>query len=424
MQLTPVFFRIRGRGSSKQRNFKALATTSYFVTREVGGSANASDIRSIVADYLDRVRVFTSAVLSVDTGLFSKSSHAVLIQHPESLVQMENDFVNQLLRVLNELQRGLTVAEQWRAHLSGLARNLRLTEAEFAALFDKHRRALATVEAKAFNDRFAADTDAAGYLRWVAIDTAEGLEPLLAATQHLDVLGESFVSTLKLFQSSFLERFEKNISGWQTVNTEEVAETLRGYLDQAADSGLTEGLSSLARYLDTAVNLFGKLATPAQELDMASADWMTRMKDLFSQLIEASVKLHEFLAHRSQALLLYVEHELTIIHAILPEGLSATGWFVTFAENLNKTASDLLPPTIMVDTLPYALKQAEDALLEIEPRLKRAVQLLEEADILRATLESPTVNKLLQADQERITLLRTWRPELLGRIRQLRERLG
>lgn len=377
----------------------------------------------MVAEYLDRVRAFTSAVLSVDTGLFSMSSHAVLIQHPESLVQMENDFVNQLLHVLNELQRGLSVAEQWRAHLGGLARNLRLSEAEFATLFDKHRLALQIVQGKAFRDRFAADTDPSGYLRWVAIDTAEGLERLLAATQHLGIQGETFVSTLKLFQSPFLERFEKGVSQWQTVNLDEAAETLRAYLDQAASSDFKETLSSLAQYLDTAVNLFSKLSSPSQEPGVTSSESMAQMRDLFFQLIEASVNLQEFLAHRSQALLLYVEHELTIIHAVLPEGLSATGWFVTFAENQDKTASDLLPSMIMVDTLPYALKQAEEALLEIEPRLKRGEQLLEQAGILRETLESPAVNKFLQADQERITLLRTWRPELLGRIRQLHEAL-
>jgi len=378
----------------------------------------------MVADYLDRVRIFTSAVLSVDTGIFSPSSHAVLLQQPESLVQMENDFVNQLLHILNELQRGLTVAEQWRAHLGGLARNLRLTEGEFATLFDKHRLALQIVQGKAFRDRFVADTDSSGYLRWVAIDTAEGLERMLAAAQHLGIRGETFVSTLKLFQSPFLERFEKGATQWQTINLDEVAEALRGYLDQAARSDFQESLSSLAQYLDTAVNLFSRLSSPAQGPGVTSLEWMNRMRDLFFQLIEASVNLQEFLAHRSQALLLYVEHELTIIHAVLPEGLSATGWFVTFAENQDKSASDLLPPKIMVDTLPYALKQAEEALLEIEPRLKKGEQLLEQASILRETLESPAVNKFLEADQERIALLRTWRPELLGRIRQLREGLG
>lgn len=378
----------------------------------------------MVADYLDRIRVFTSAVLSVDTGIFSPSSHTLLLQQPESLVQMENDFVNQLLHVLNELQQGLAVGEQWRVHLSGLARNLRMTEPEFTTLFDKHRLAVQVVQGKGFRDRFASDTDPAGYLRWVAIDTAEGLEPLLVATQHLGMHGETFASALKLFESPFLERFEKGVSRWQTVNLDDVAGTLRGHLDQAAASDLKETLSSLAQYLDAAVNLFSKLFSSAQEPGAVSSEWMTRMRDLFFQLIEASVKLQEFLAHRSQALLLYVEHELTIIHAILPEGLSATGWFVTFAENPDKTASDLLPPEIMVDTLPYALKQAEEALLEIEPRLKRGEQLLEEASILRATLESPAVNKFLQADKERIALLRTWRPELLGRIRQLHEVLG
>jgi hypothetical protein len=332
---------------------------------------------------------------------------------------MENDFVNQLLHVLNELQQGLVVADQWRTHLSGLARNMRLTEPEFRALFDKNRLALQTVQVKGFRNRFASDTDAGGYLRWVALDTAEGLEPLLAATQHVGLHRESFASALQLFQSPFLERFGKSATEWQALKAEELAGRLRGYLDEAAKSELTEALSSLAQYLDTGVNMFSQLSWSTQDPGATSTDWMTRMRDLLSQLIEASVKLQEFLAHRSQALLFYVEHELTIIHAILPEGLSATGWFVTFAENSDKSASELLPPEIMVDTLAYALKQAEEALLEIEPRLKRGEMLLEQADILRATLESPVVNKLLQADKERITLLRTWRPELLDRIRQL-----
>lgn len=383
---------------------------------------DVGELRNLIADYLDFVRAFKQRVFLIESRIFAMPNATEAFTHPEAVLKQENDFVNQLVHLLNELNRAMRHSVQWRIHLDNLARNLYLSPQEMMALFGRKKKAIHLMAAKDVKARITAQTDGLGYLRWIAVDTAEELERLLVEMRALDLASEDILNLFQKYQSPELTRWKRVLSAWLDLDVSSLVLALQGFLDEASLKTFDEAIHALASYIDVVVNLLAHFSTLSKDFDFLSLEWMSKILAQFDQLTKAGVQLHELLSQRTKMGLLYGDHELAIIQAILPSDIVVDEWFVMYATNPTKSTHELLPTDIRIDALPFALRQAEAAILSMESLVQVGEHLLESVQILPQILKSPIVGKFLEVDGERLALFRSARSELLRRLRQLQEK--
>ncbi len=382
---------------------------------------DTADLRHQIADYLDSVRDFNQSVMLIDSGVFCLPDYHELITHPEALLKLENQFIGELVHLLNELNRALHHARQWRTHLENLATNLYFSPIDKKALFKKKQKAVWILAQDDIRTRIQASSDGLAYLRWIAADTGLELEQLLIEMRNLGVTRQGFRNLFGKYQSPELSRWEKALDAWLDVDLDALITALQGFLDEASNTGFKRALHALASYIDVIVNLLSQFSTISASFNFLSLEWMSKIQIQFDSLTEASVALHELLSQRTQVGNLYVDHELAILNAILPTEIDPTEWFVVFAKNPAKSAHELLPQEIRFDALPFALHQAETALVSMDDQIKIGEYLLKSVEVLPELLKSPIVAKFLDADKQRLDIFRSGRFNLFRRLRQIRE---
>ncbi len=380
-----------------------------------------ADLRHHIADYLDCVREFNQSVVLIDTGVFHPADYHDLITHPEAVLNIENQFVSELVHLLNELDRALRHARDWRLHLEDLTRNLYFSPLEQTTLFERKQKAIHILSQDEIKARIKSQTDGLGYLRWVVADTGGELERLLIDMRNLGVTDHGFRNLFAKYQSPELIRWEKALDAWLDLDIEALISALQGFLDDASSGLFDQAIHALASYIDVIVNLLAQFSTFSGNFAFLSLEWVSKVQIQFDLLTEASVALHELLLQRTQMGMLYVDHERAILHAILPSEIDVNDWYAMFATNPTKSAHELLPTEIRVDALSYAIRQSENALVSMDDQVQIGGYLLKSVEVLPELLKSPVVAKFLDADRQRLELFRTGRHELLRRLRQLRQ---
>ncbi len=379
------------------------------------------DLRYHIADYLDCVRDLNQSIILIESGVYRLPEYHELITHPEAVLELENQFISELVHLLNELNRAMHHARQWRIHLENLATNLFFSPKELSALFKRKQKAVRILDQDELRTRIQEQTDGIAYLRWVAADTGWELEQLLIDMRSLGVTRKEFRNLFAKYQSPELIRWEKALVVWLDVDIDALITALQGFLNEASTSPFNRVLLALGCYIDVILNLLTQFSTISTNFDFLSLEWMSKIQIQFDLLTEASVALHELLLQRTQVGTLYVDHELAILNAILPDEIDTTEWFVMFASNPSKSAHELLPNEIRSEALTYAIHQAETALISMDDQVQIGEYLLKSVEILPELLKSPIVAKFLDADQQRLDLFRSGRQELLRRLRQLRD---
>jgi hypothetical protein len=379
------------------------------------------DLRHDIAEYLDYVREFNQRFVLIDTGVFPPREEHSLVTHPEAVLNLENQFVSELVHLLNELDRALRHARDWRLHLEDMTRNLFFSTQEQTELFERQQKAIHIVAQDSLRLRIESKTDGLGYLRWVVADTGGELERLLIDMRDLGVTDHGFRDFFTKYQSPELTRWENALEAWLDLDLEALITALHGFLNEASSAPFEQILRALASYLDVVVNLLAQFSTFSSDFDFLSLEWVSKVQIQFDLLTEASVALHELLVQRTQMGMLYVDHERALLNAILPKEIDVNEWYGMFAANPTKSAHELLPADIRVDALPYAIRQSEMALTAMDDQVQIGGYLLKSVEVLPELLKSPVVAQFLDADRQRLELFRLGRQELLQKLRRLRE---
>ncbi|MFX1319681.1 MAG: hypothetical protein ACFE9D_07995 [Promethearchaeota archaeon] len=382
---------------------------------------DTADLRHQLADYLDAVREFNQCVMLIDSGVFRFPDYHALITHPEAILKLENQFIGELAHLLNEINSALNHARQWRAHLENLATNLYFSPIDKRALFEKKQKAVRLLAQDDIKTRIQASSDGLTYLRWIAADTGLELEQLLIEMRNLGVTRQGLRNLFSKYQSPELSRWEKALDAWLDVDLDALITALQGFLDEASNADFNRALHALASYIDVIVNLLSQFSAISASFNFLSLEWMSKIQIQFDLLTEASVALHELLSQRIQVGNLYIDHELAILNAILPDEINPAEWFVMFTKHPTKSAHELLPQEIRFDALSYALHQAETALVSMDDQLQIGEYLLKSVEVLPELLKSSIVAKFLDADKQRLEIFRTGRLDLFRRLRQMRE---
>jgi len=115
-----------------------------------------------------------------------------------------------------------------------------------------------------------------------------------------------------------------------------------------------------------------------------------------------------------------VNEQTALWNAVLPPDTPVAQVLITLGLNPSQETDNLLPNPIPTDTLPLALKQAEEALTIWDISIEASMPFLNKALVLNQILLSPTIAKFLQADQKRMQLYHEWRPRITATFENLR----
>ncbi len=143
-----------------------------------------------------------------------------------------------------------------------------------------------------------------------------------------------------------------------------------------------------------------------------SPEELQASQGLIKQLLEGTKNLRNFVQIRSQVYSVLINEQTALLNAVLPEETPVEQVLITLGLNPSQNVGDLIPDPLPTDTLPLALKQAEEELTLWTAAINASIPYLNKALILNQTLQSPAVAKFLQADQQRLELHHEWRPRI------------
>jgi hypothetical protein len=355
---------------------------------------------------MELVRAFILEIISVDSGLYDVNQLNKIIREPDTIVRIETEWISALLEALGIIKLYVILVNRWADHVYGLAKNLGATEAEISNFERLQVKAVDILSTKTFDS---------AYLKWILTDASQEVDRLVATTRELTSKVPRFVELAKPFAGPFLEQVQQIALAWTDAERLTFYEPLITMLQTAHNStDVKKQLKLLGRYLDTismvvsSTPMFARETTPTSY----SPEILQSSHGLVKQLIDATENMHKFVQKRTQAYMLIVRHQQAILRAILPPPISVNQWIVKHYTDKLESIDTLLPSNIVTNTLPFALQQAEEALIEWDSSIKVCIPYLENALILNEILQSPAIAKFLAADQLRLEIYRRSRPRI------------
>ena len=364
--------------------------------------------------HVENVRAFAWDIRNIETGILNRDWRARNFANPRTFIQFETEWIRNLLEAILIINQNITMVDRWASHVYGITSNIGITREELIQI------ERAKVSVKTILQSKVLDED---YLRWVIKDISQEADRLIAETRHQMDKAARLVELAERIGGQFMENVKKITLAWITGNRRDFPETLIAMLQKAhcAENG-KEVLYHLGAYLDTIAWLVK--STPMFPDGPPTAGYtLDRLRDtkkLATRLHEGAKRLEKLITLRVESYSFFLTHLEALLHAVLPHGISVTQWINTYARAWDKTADDLLPKTLRTDTLPLAIRQAEEALAEWAQAIDAGESLLMEVLALNDLLKSPSLTKLLAADQLRLEAARRWRPKILDSFQTLR----
>ncbi|MFX1563347.1 MAG: hypothetical protein ACFFDP_08575 [Promethearchaeota archaeon] len=363
-------------------------------------------LRRALCNHLELVRTFILEIVSVDSGLYDVDRLNKIIREADTIVRIETEWISALLEALGLIKLYVTLVNSWADHVYGLAQNLGATKTEI--------RKFERLQVKA-TDILRTKTCDSSYMKWVLADASQEVDRLVATTRELLSNVSRIVELAKRFGGPFLEQVQRIALAWTKTERLTFYEPLIAILQTAHTKPDTKAqLQILGRYLDTIAMVVSSTPMFARESEPTSYSpkILRSSHGLVKQLIEGTENMHKFVQQRTQAYMLIVRHHGAILHAVLPPSISVEKWIVDQYIDRSKPIDTLLPSDIITNTLPFALQQAEEALIEWDSAIAACLPYLKEALILNELLQSPSIGKFLAADQLRLEIYRRYRPRI------------
>jgi len=371
-------------------------------------------LRRALCDHLEATRAFASKAIGVDSGIYDVNQLGSVLEDPDTIVRLETTWIEELLEVLQIIQRYVSLVERWANHIYGLERNLGIKEGDGLRI-QRH-------EASAV-DLLAAKTLDKDYLQWVLADTADEVDRLTAANAHLLTEVPRLLDLVQRFGGVYLDQVGQVTQAWTTGGRFDFPRQLITAIEEAyAETSVSGTLQRLGRYLDIMITVVTSTpvfsGTTPSTLYTPSL-WASR-QELVDQLLRRCEELKEFVARRTQTYMPMVRHQQALLQAVLPSDHAVEQWLIAQYTDPTATVDQVLPPNVATDTLPLAIEQAEELLTDWYAAVETALPHFQNALRLNEILQSPAVSKFLAADQERLDLYREWRPKMQATFDTLR----
>jgi len=361
-------------------------------------------IRQAVCDHADALRKYIRILVSVDPGIYTGNQMDTIFSQPDKFIRIETEWISSLHEILQLLQEYLGLVDGWVNHIRGLCQNLHIADVEISQLEQWEKNARGILGHKKF------DKD---YLEWVIADASQEVDRLGAASQALMDKGPRLIELANKFGGPFFLQVKQITQKWTTSDLRGFHKLLIGILQRIYDvKSQQEQLNLFFNYLQTIGQIIS--STPMFAAESTATCFTPKNLEsshqLILQLVEGKKHLDDFVMLRTAAYLLLLRHLEAIILAILPSTIEVHEWIANHNMNPSKTADELLPDTIHFDTLPLALQQARDAIDELDATIAKAEPTLEKAFNFNKLLQSPAMEKFLNADRQRLSIFLEWRP--------------
>ncbi len=392
-----------------------LTTDSSETSLQGLGKTNLmTSVRQAFTAHAETVRDYLVALFQVDSGIYKTDELKTILEAPDSTVRLETKWLQSLMDVLLYIQKYIQLVERWVTHTRGLAKNLGATQREVKELENFKLQATDFLQTKNFDQK---------YLRWVLEDTAQELDRLIVTTHQLLFDVTRLIELIGQFSGPFFLNVKQIAINWQEHSRRDFLiplSTILQEIDTSGDPSLT--LQQFGQYLDTIAQVVS--AMPIFVLESSSfATYSPQMlkenQRMITQLIESNENLRQFVEIRSQAYSHIISEQTALWNAVLPFESPVGQILITIGLNPSQGVGGLIPDPLPTDTLPLAFKQAKEALTLWSAAIEAAIPNLNKALILNQILQSPTIAKFLQADQERLTLYRQWRPRIIATFEAL-----
>ncbi len=372
-------------------------------------------IRQAFASHSETVRDYFVALIEVDSGIYNIAQLKTILEAPDSTIRMETEWLQSLLEAIRIIQKYIRLVERWVEHTMGLAKNLGATQSELIQLERFEIRAAEMVKSKDFDQK---------YLRWVLEDAAQELDRLIVTAHELLHAAPRLIELTEKFQGPFFFGTQQIAKNWEEHSRREFLiplSTILQELDTTGDKSVT--LQQFGQYLDTilqVVNAMPVLVIDSSAISTYSPQALQSNLGLIQQLIDGAEHLQQFIQIRSQVFSVLVNEQTALWNAVLPPDTPVAQVLITLGLNPSQETIKLLPNPIPTDTLSLALKQAEEALTIWDISIEASMPYLNKALVLNQILQSPTIAKFLQADQQRMQLYHEWRPRITATLESLR----
>ncbi len=373
-----------------------------------------TSVRQAFTAHSETVRDYLVALIQVDSGIYKTDQLKTILEAPDSTIRLETEWLQSLMEVLLYIQKYIQLVERWVTHTQGLVKNLGATQRELREFENFKLQASEFLPTKNFDQK---------YLRWVLEDAAQELDRLIATSHQLLFDVSHIVELIEQFKGPFFLNVKQIAENWEEHSRRDFLIPLSNILqeiDTSGDSSLT--LQQFSRYLDTISQVVS--AMPIFVLESSSfATYSPQMlqenQRMINQLIESNDNLRQFVEIRSQAYTHIINEQTALWNAVLPYESPIGQVLITIGLNPSQGVDGLIPDPLPTDTLPLAFKQAKEALTLWGAAIEAAIPYLNKAMILNQILQSPTIAKFLQADKERLTLYRQWRPRIIATFEAL-----
>lgn len=373
-----------------------------------------TSVRQAFTAHSETVRDYLVALIHVDSGIYKTDQLKTILEAPDSTIRLETEWLQSLMEVLLYIQKYIQLVERWVTHTQGLVKNLGATQRELREFENFKLQASEFLPTKNFDQK---------YLRWVLEDAAQELDRLIATSHQLLFDVSHIVELIEQFKGPFFLNVKQIAENWEEHSRRDFLIPISNILqeiDTSGDSSLT--LQQFSRYLDTISQVVS--AMPIFVLESSSfATYSPQMlqenQRMINQLIESNDNLRQFVEIRSQAYTHIINEQTALWNAVLPYESPIGQVLITIGLNPSQGVDGLIPDPLPTDTLPLAFKQAKEALTLWGAAIEAAIPYLNKAMILNQILQSPTIAKFLQADKERLTLYRQWRPRIIATFEAL-----
>jgi len=375
------------------------------------------EVRRALVAHMENVRSFAQEVINVDYGVYDVSRQTEVIRWPSMFIQIETEWINGFLEAMQIISQNIAVVDRWVRHVQGIASNLNITTEEIGKIERGEATAKDLLQSKHF------DRD---YLHWVVRDISQEADRLIAETQHQMGKAVRLLDLTERIGGPFMEKVKRITAAW--IEERRGFHTTLTEILQDAHKATTsrELLSHLGAYIDTLAWLVRE--TPMFPIGPSTRGYtqerLIRTKDFVDKLLEATKCLEEAVALRTKSYFSFLTHIEVLLHAVLPLGASTTQWMLTYAKSPDKTADDLLPTPLRLDTLPLAIRQAEEALTIWNTTRETVQSLLEKVSIFNDLLKSPSFSKFLAADLQRLKITCKWQPKIMASFQALAQTLN
>jgi hypothetical protein len=364
------------------------------------------DLRLRLIKHLDTLRAGIIALHKVDSGLYNVDQVDALLRQPNALHRIESDWVHNLTKILHIIQEFLTIVERWAGHVYGLAHNLGATPQEASQIRDRQISGVRVLQTKAI------DKD---YLSGVLAASTHEVDRLIDDTQALLLKGQTMVELIKQYGGPFFGQVAEISLAWVAVDRRDFYAPLQTLLEASRVATATSQMvEPLGRYLDQVASIIA--STPmfvgqSTTLTFSDTDLQASRQGI-QHLVSATEHLESYIEKHYIALHQLQNHQTILLRAVLPSTTPIQQWIIRHITERTTPTETLLPTTLTAEKLHSVFQAAENNLTDADDAVVKAKSHLTHALPLNAILQSPAIEKYLQAAQLRLALYDEWRPRI------------